>query len=106
MQVIDAHQHFWKYNPVRDAWIDDSMTTIRRDFMPTDLLPVLRSNDVDGCIVVQSDQSEAENEFQLENAANNDFIKGVVGWVDLMSPKVEERLEFYSQHKKMKGFRH
>jgi L-fuconolactonase len=61
---------------------------------------------VDGCVVVQSDQSEKENEFQLQNAAANSFIKGVVGWVDLCAPDVEERLDYYSGFPKMKGFRH
>jgi L-fucono-1,5-lactonase len=42
----------------------------------------------------------------LNNAAGNDFIKGVVGWVDLQSANVEERLAYYSSFKKMKGFRH
>lgn len=106
MQVIDAHQHFWKYDPVRDAWIDDSMTTIRRDFMPSDLEPVLKLNGVDGCIVVQSDQSEDENRFQLANANQHGFIKGVVGWVDLQSRDLEATLAQYRQHPKMKGFRH
>jgi L-fuconolactonase len=34
------------------------------------------------------------------------FIKGVVGWVDLQSHTVEERLAHYSGFKKLKGFRH
>ncbi len=103
---IDAHQHFWKYDAVRDSWIDESMKAIQRDFLPRDLQPVLQKNGFSGCVVVQSDQSEIENEFQLANAEQFDFIKGVVGWVDLRSPQVEERLAFYKSFKKMKGFRH
>lgn len=106
MQVVDAHQHFWKYNPVRDQWINDDMRVIQRDFLPTDLLPVLKTNGVSGCITVQSDQSESENEFQLTNASNNSFIKGIVGWVNLEAKNVEERLQYYQQFEKMKGFRH
>ena len=103
---IDAHQHFWKYDSVRDAWITDDMRVIQRDFMPTDLEPVLREAGLSGCVLVQVDQSEDENEFLLANAAEYDFIKGVVGWVDLQSPKVEEQLARYSGYPKMKGFRH
>jgi L-fuconolactonase len=79
---------------------------IQRDFLPEDLEPILKQNGLDGCVVVQSDQSEAENDFQLKNADKNSIIKGVVGWVDLCSPKVEERLEYYHQFKLLKGFRH
>jgi L-fuconolactonase len=103
---IDAHQHFWQFKPIRDSWINDDMAIIKRDFLPQDLWPVLQANGIDGCITVQSDQTEAENNFQLQNAANNNFIKGVVGWVDLQANNIEERLAYYSSFNKMKGFRH
>jgi L-fuconolactonase len=103
---IDSHQHFWKFDPVRDRWIDDTMAVIQRDFLPEDLKPVLDENGIDGCVAVQADQSEAENDFLLECAESNDFVKGVLGWVNLRSPELEERLEYYSSIKKMKGFRH
>ena len=106
MQRIDAHQHFWQFDPVRDSWIDESMSVIQRDFLPADLQPLLTQHQFDGCVVVQSDQSEKENDFQLANAGSADFIKGIVGWVDLQSPGVEERLSYYSSFNKMKGFRH
>jgi len=103
---IDSHQHFWKFDPVRDSWIDATMATIQRDFFPTDLKPLLDAQGIDGCVIVQSDQSEAENVFQLNNAEGHDFIKGVVGWVDLQADNVEERLAHYKAFGKMKGFRH
>lgn len=106
MARIDAHQHFWRFDPVRDSWINDDMLTIRRDFLPGDLKPALDANGMNGCVIVQSDQSEVENSFQLDNANRHDFIKGVVGWVDFKSPDVEERLDYYSTFAKMKGFRH
>lgn len=106
MSQIDSHQHFWKYDPIRDSWITDDMAVIQRDFFPEDLEPILKNNGIDGCVIVQSDQSEEENHFQLQNAADHKFIKGVVGWVDLSSANVEQRLEYYSQFEKMKGFRH
>jgi len=103
---IDSHQHFWKFDPVRDSWINDEMKIIQKDFLPADLEPLLKQNGFDGSVVVQSDQSMEENKFQLENADNNDFIKGVVGWVDLVSPDLEKDLEYLSQFLKLKGVRH
>jgi L-fuconolactonase len=103
---IDSHQHFWKYHPVKDAWITEDMKILQRDFMPQDLLPLLQENNIDGCIAIQADQSEAETDFLLQLAAENDFIKGVVGWVDLRADNLTERLEFFSKYKKLKGFRH
>jgi L-fuconolactonase len=103
---IDAHQHFWKFDPIRDSWIGPDMAVIRKDFLPADLLPILQDAGIDGCVVVQSDQSEDENEFQLANAEKHPWIKGVVGWIDLQSPDVEERLAYYRRFPKLKGFRH
>ena len=103
---IDSHQHFWKFDPVRDSWIGDAMSAIQKDFMPDDLKPLLDKNDFDGCVAVQADQSEAENEFLLNLAENNDFIKGVVGWVDFRATDAGKQLEQLSSLKKLKGFRH
>ena len=103
---IDSHQHFWKYNAVRDSWITDDMAVIQKNFLPEDLRPVLAANKIDGSIIVQSDQSKEENVFQLANALQHDFVKGVVGWVDLQSDNLNEQLEYYKEFKKLKGFRH
>jgi len=104
--IIDSHQHFWKYDPHRDSWIDENMKTLRRDFLPKDLAPILEKNGINGCIAVQADQSEHETEFLLSLAKNNSFIKGVVGWVDLRADNIEERLAHYSSNNLLKGVRH
>ena len=65
---IDAHQHFWKFNPVRDAWITEEMGVLRRDFLPRDLAPELAANQMDATIAVQADQSEEETRFLLDLA--------------------------------------
>lgn len=103
---IDAHQHFWKFDPVRDSWIDATMQKIRKDFLPEDLLPLLTANKFEGCVAVQASQSEEETKFLLDLASKNNFIKGVVGWVDLCDKNSEGRLEYFSVHEKAKGFRH
>ena len=105
-QRIDSHQHFWIFDPVRDSWIDESMQRIQRDFLPQDLSPVLEKNKFKGCVAVQADQTEAQTHFLLDLAKQNDFIKGVVGWVDLLDKNISERLDFFSTEKKLKGFRH
>lgn len=103
---IDSHQHFWQYNPVRDGWITEEMNIIRRDFLPHDLYLLLQENHIDGSVAVQADQDEKENEFLLGLAAKYDFIKGVVGWVDLKADNLEEKLVYYKSLPLLKGFRH
>ncbi len=104
--TIDAHQHFWHFDPVRDSWITDDMSIIQRDFLPADLEPVLKQNGIDGCVAVQASQSEDETMFLVSMARNYDIVKGVVGWVDLQSAQLRERLQALSQYKEIKGYRH
>lgn len=106
MNRIDAHQHFWQYHPERDRWITDDMAVIQRDFLPVDLRPLLTENGLSGCVAVQAGQSEAETMFLLDLAAENPFIAGVVGWVDLQEKDVGERVAYFSQFGRLKGFRH
>lgn len=104
--IIDAHQHFWQYDPKRHEWIDDSMSVIRRDFLPYDLQKVYETEGISGCVAVQADQTEAETKYLLELAGLYDFIKGVVGWVDLRATDIQEKLDHFSQYRKLVGFRH
>ncbi|ANW96934.1 amidohydrolase [Wenyingzhuangia fucanilytica] len=104
--VIDSHQHFWKYGTENHSWIDDEMAIIRKDFLPTDLKAVYQENNIDGCVAVQADQTIEETNFLIDLATQNNFIKGVVGWVDFRADDIDEVLKHYSQHKVVKGFRH
>ena len=103
---LDSHQHFWVYDIRRHGWITDEMKVLKRDFLPSDLMPELRANGMAGCIAVQADQSEQETQFLLELASQYDVIRGVVGWVDLQSSEISGRLQHYSQFEKLCGFRH
>ncbi len=76
---IDSHQHFWRYDPARHAWIDESMGLLKRDFLPEDLACELDANGIDASIAVQADQSEEETLFLLDLAERARRIAGVVG---------------------------
>jgi len=103
---IDSHQHFWRYDAARDAWITDSMAVLKRDFLPDDLAAELKANGIESSIAVQADQSENETIFLLDLAEKNERIAGVVGWVNLLSSRVSERLEYFSHFSKLRGFPH
>jgi L-fuconolactonase len=106
MQKIDSHQHFWNYEPATHGWITDDMEIIRQDFLPEDLEPILNEYGFAGCVSVQADQTETENHLLIEHAIRHSFIKGVVGWVDFKAANIEDRLAYYKQFDKVKGFRH
>lgn len=106
MPIIDTHHHFWKYSPKEYDWINDDMKVIRRDFLPPDLLKELKAAGVDGAVSVQARQTVEESDWLLGMAEKHDFLRGVVGWVDLRDKAVEKDLERLAKHKKFKGVRH
>jgi L-fuconolactonase len=103
---IDTHQHFWKYDPVEYGWIDDSMAILRRDFLPGDLEPAAARAGIGATVAVQARQSVRETEWLLELAADNTFIRGVVGWVPLTDPAVRGDLERLTASPRLRGVRH
>lgn len=104
---IDAHQHFWLYNRTDYGWIDDLMKVIKRNFLPGDLQPELTKAGMSGSVVVQARQSVEETRWLLQLAGQYDFIKGVVGWVDLTSEnELKCQLDEFSKSKKFIGVRH
>jgi L-fuconolactonase len=106
VKCIDAHQHFWKYNPQKHNWINAEMQVLKRDYLPVDLEALFTENQVEGCISVQADQSEEETFFLLDLANKYAFILGVVGWIDLRAPDLEEKLDSYAKFLKLCGLRH
>ena len=103
---IDAHQHFWIYNPDEYDWIDESMAALRRDFLPQDLTPELEANHFHGSIVVQARQTLEETRWLLGLAERSPSILGVVGWADLRSPDIRSQLKALTQNPKLVGIRH
>jgi L-fuconolactonase len=103
---LDSHQHFWKYDPAHHVWMTNAMDVLRRNHLPGELKPLLHTIEFDGTIAVQARQMVEETEWLLRLADQHDFIKGVVGWVDLCSPKLREQLEKYAKHSRLVGVRH
>ena len=106
MLKIDAHHHIWDYDPVQHAWIDDTMAVIQRSFTPADMEPLLQEAGIDGTVLVQVNQNLRENMVFTEAAEANPFIRGVVGWVDLLAADLEDQLDELRDLPKLKGFRH
>ena len=103
---IDAHQHFWIYNPAEYDWIDESMSAIRRDCLPRDLEPELERNELEGSVAVQARQTLEETRWLLELADRSSKVLGVVGWVDLRSSDARSQLSVFARNPKLVGVRH
>lgn len=104
--IIDAHQHFWRYDPAIHNWMTSDMAILQQDWLPEDLAPVLKEHGVDATLAVQSCGNESDTAFLLDLAARHEWIAGVVGWVDLCRPDVEERVLHWQKQGPLVGIRH
>ncbi len=82
---IDSHQHF------------------TREYLPSLLFPILKRNRFDGSVAVVNVPSVEETRWLLGLAAEQDFIRAVVGWADLADPLVGDVLDEYQRHAKFRG---
>jgi L-fucono-1,5-lactonase len=91
---VDSHHHFWDPTRATYPWmVGEALDPVRRPFTPDDLAPELHAQRISGTVLVQTISSEDETREFLDLAARTDFIWGVVGWVDLTSPGVGDRLD-------------
>ena len=91
--VVDSHHHFWDPTLREYYWMEgNDLAPIRKPFGPDDLRPLLVQNQVDRSVIVQTIPSMEETKEFLAIAATNDFVAGVVGWVDLTDPGISETL--------------
>lgn len=102
---LDSHQHFWRYDEREYPWIPKG-SPLHRDWLPEDLAPLLAAAGLDGCIAVQARQTVEESRWLLTLAEHAGIIKGVVGWVDLRSDRVEEEIAPLAKNARFVGVRH
>ncbi|MFK2879100.1 amidohydrolase family protein [Rhodanobacter hydrolyticus] len=86
MNLIDAHQHYWRVDRGDYAWLHDAPTSLQRDFLPSDLQAQRITAKVTGSVLVQAAATEAETRYLFELARADPSILGVVGWVDFEAP--------------------
>jgi L-fuconolactonase len=91
---IDAHQHFWDPARFHYPWMEGAaLDAVRRPFTPADLAPALSANGIDGTVLGQTLSDVTETRVFLDTARDTDFVRGVVGWVDLVDPAVGDTLD-------------
>jgi len=105
---VDAHQHFWRYDAGQYGWIGDSMSALRRDFLPPDSAREMNAIRFDACVAVQARQTLDETRWLLALAEAHPSIAGVVGWIDLQAGAsgVRSQLAPFASHPKLVGIRH
>ena len=99
---VDAHQHFWQWSR---GWFSHPEPVLQVDYLPETLQTILKAQDIDKTILVQTAPTVAETDFLLELAETSSIIGGVVGWLDLESPDFPKELKKYRRNRKFVAVR-
>lgn len=102
---IDAHHHLWDPSRGDYGWLTSELGVLYRTFGPEDVTPLLEAARVDGTVLVQAAPTVAETDYMLAIARENDFIKGVVGWVDFEAPDAVDTITRLAKEPLLKGLR-
>ena len=102
---IDAHQHFWTLGESWFEWPTPDLAAIHRDYAPGDLAPLLERGTIDGTVLVQVAAQKEETVNLLGIAEGTDFVRAVVGWVDLEARGAVADIERFRSHPKFRGVR-
>ena len=103
--MLDTHHHLWSYSADEYPWIPAN-TPLAQNQLLAELEEATSAAGVTGTIAVQARQTIEESTFLLKIADQSELIRGIVGWLPLVSEKVEEDLEHFSDHPKFVGIRH
>ena len=104
--ILDSHHHLWRFDPARLPWISEAMPALRQDYGLADLEAALAGTGVDRTILVHAQQRIDETEWMLGLAAASARIAGVVGWVPLVAPDLEDTLSRLTADRRLRGVRH
>lgn len=105
MKRVDAHQHFWLLSRGDYGWLTPGLGAIHRDFLPSDIEPLLARHAIAATVLVQAAPTEAETLYMLSLADRHPFVEGVVGWTDFAAPDAPAAIARLARHPKLKGLR-
>jgi L-fuconolactonase len=104
---IDCHLHLWDLQRVEYAWLKGNTSILGRTYSLAEIEPQLAPAGVGGAVLVQAANNFGDTDLMLENAARHPWVRGVVGWVNLLSPaQTATALDCYQHHEVFKGVRH
>ena len=96
---IDAHVHFWELGETHNIWSANKIGGLQHDFTPDMLEPLCAAAGIEGVVIVQAATDTKETEYMIRLARESDFIKGVIGWLDLESDPVTLRTAIQKQRR-------
>jgi L-fuconolactonase len=107
MRRIDCHMHHWTLAMERycGLWMTPELKPLYRDYGPHDAMPLMAQNGIDGVVLVSAANSIHETGYLMGIADAQDYVRGVVAWIDMLAPEAADEIRYWSRFRKLKGFR-
>lgn len=106
-KIIDTHIHVWNFDKAVYPWLDGNTSILNRTYNIEEIEAERNAVGVTEGVLVQASNNLEDTNWMLKVAANNGWIKGVVGWLPLMDTAATERaLNEYRKNNYFKGVRH
>jgi L-fuconolactonase len=102
---IDSHMHVWKLSRGDYGWLTSDLAPIYRDFTVDDVRESWEQAGIDYAILVQAAPTSEETQYLLRVAEAEPKVKGVVGWIDMLSPHAISELKHLSSNKLLRSIR-
>jgi L-fuconolactonase len=104
--IIDAHLHIWDLERAEYPWLTPAIGDLYRSIDFPEIAPVLRERGIDGVVLVQASDEQADTEVMLAAAARHPEIRGVVAWSPLDDPeRLRADLDRWAHEPRIVGLR-
>ncbi len=93
---IDSHHHVWDLSVRPQDWmVGEGLDAVKRNFSMDDFRANSAGTGIEKTVIVQTVMKYVETPEFLELATKDDYIAGVVGWLDIGAADAISHLEEY-----------
>jgi predicted TIM-barrel fold metal-dependent hydrolase len=105
-EIIDCHTHF--YDPTRPQgvpWPNRNETQLYRRVLPRDYMALAKPLGITGTVVVEASEWIEDNQWVLDLAKDEPFIKGLVGHLNPGDPDFASQVKRFARNPLFRGIR-
>lgn len=106
LPIIDCHTHF--YDPSRPEgvpWPDKQDNSLYRTVLPDDFKVIAKPLGIIGTVVVEASAWVEDNQWLLDLATRDPYLKGIVGRLDIASDEFSQHLTRFARNPHYRGIR-
>ena len=82
-KIIDTHIHAWNLDKAHYSWLEGNTSILNRTYAIEEIETERKQSGITAGILVQAANNTQDTDWMLQVAAEQGWIKGVVGWLPL-----------------------